>query len=304
MKYLIPLVVVGSLLATACGRGTTAPDPAYVKEIEAWRQQRVASLTSENGWLTLVGLSWLEPGENRFGSAPGAAVRLPADSGAPADAGTFVLGGDGRVTVRALPGSGVTLDGQPVTERVLRSDAEGQPDVLQVGRLRLYAIRRGVRTGIRVKDPEAATRRDFKGLDYFPIDPSYRVEASFVPYTKPRQVKVPTVVGVEETMTAPGTVHFTLRGKECTLEPLVESPDDSSFFFIFADPTNGKTTYGAGRFLSTPRVYGGTAVLDFNQAFNPPCAFTPFATCPLPTPSNRLSVAVEAGEKAYAGGHH
>ncbi len=303
MRRLIPLVVVGILLATACGRGTSAPDPAYVKEVDAWRQQRVASLTSENGWLTLVGLAWLEPGKNSVGSAPDAAIPLPADAGAPADVGVFVLGEDGRVTLRTHPGATVILGGQPVSERVLRSDAEGQPDVLQIGRLRMYAIRRGSRTGIRVKDPDAPTRRNFKGLEYFPIDGRYRVEATFVPYSEPREIKVPTVVGVEETMTAPGTVHFTLRGEKCTLEPLVESPDDSSFFFIFADPTNSKSTYGAGRFLSTRRVYDGTVVLDFNQAFNPPCAFTPFATCPLPPPGNRLPVPVEAGEKAYAGGH-
>ncbi len=275
-------------------------DPALLKAEKAWRQQRLARLTAPDGWLTLVGLHWLRPGENSAGSAPSSRVTLP---GAPPEVGTFILSPDGSVVFEAAPGADVTLGGEPVTRRELRTDADGGPDILHVGRLLFYVIKRGDRLAVRVKDPRSPRRTHFLGLDYYPIDPSYRVTATFEPFAHPKKVTVPTVVGVSETMEAPGMVHFTLHGRKLSLEPLIESPGDTSFFFIFRDATSGKETYGAGRFLSAEAPKNGTLVLDFNRAYNPPCAFTPYATCPLPPPENVLPVAIRAGEKKYRGGH-
>jgi len=291
-----------SLTPTAGCRGP-APKPAdeaFIRAEKQWRAERLARLTAKDGWLTLVGLQWLQPGENTFGSDPANHVVLP---GVAPHLGSFVLSAEGRVTLRALPGADLTLDGRPVTKKVLRSDADGKPDVLHVGRLRCYVIRRGNRFAIRIKDPQSPVRTHFKGLDDYPIDPSYRVEATFEPFAKPEKVAVPTGVGISEEMEAPGLVHFTLAGRKLSLKPLVESPGDTELFFIFRDATSGKETYGAGRFLYAKAPQNGRLVLDFNRAYNPPCAFTPYATCPLPPEGNDLPLPIHAGEKAYRGGH-
>ncbi len=267
----------------------------YAREIAEWRQGRLARLTSEDGWLTLVGLHWLKPGENRFGSDPANEVVLPAGK-APALAGSFLLE-EGRVRVRALPGSGLTLEGAAVGERELRTDATGEPDVVRLGELRFYVIERGGRFAVRVKDPQAATRREFPGLDYFPADPRFRVTADFVPYESPKEVSVPTVLGTVETMRAPGRVRFELDGRSLSLEPVLEDPGAAELFFIFKDATSGRETYPAGRYLYAPLPKDGKVVLDFNKAYNPPCAFTPYATCPYPPRENWLPVRIEAGEK-------
>jgi len=272
-----------------------------VESIESWRIERDQRLRSEDGWLTLVGLHWLEPGENPFGSGPDNPVALPAGR-APERAGSFVLEGD-VVTLRAEPGVEITIEGQPVAERRLHSDADGEPDVLRLGDLTLRVLKRGESYAVRVKDPNSEVRTGFAGLDYFPIDPTYRFDATFVAYDEPKEVKVASVVGPEATMLAPGYVRFSLNGRELTLEPMLEGPDDEQYFFIFRDATSGKETYGAGRYLYTDVAKDGQVVVDFNKAYNPPCVFTAFATCPLPPPQNRLPVRIEAGEKVYGQGH-
>lgn len=298
------LLVATLLFVTAsCGRNVPAPDPAYVAEIEAWRAERLARLTADDGWLTVVGLVWLQPGVNRFGSDPANEIPLAATD-IPALAGTVELLADGSVVARAAEGAAVTVDGAPLVESVLRSDAQGTPDIVGVGRLRFHIIDRGGRLGARIKDPEAAARREFKGIEHFPINPRYRVTARLEPYPEPRQVPVPTVLGTPTPMLAPGVLRFTLLGNELTLEPYQESPDEASYFLIFRDRTSGDTTYGGGRFLDAAAAGAdGTTVLDFNLAYSPPCAFTPHATCPLPPPQNSLRVAVEAGEK-FTGASH
>ncbi|MCG6961982.1 MAG: DUF1684 domain-containing protein [Acidobacteria bacterium] len=303
LSFLTAMLLGTTVLITGCSRKTSPnADPQFLAEEQAWRAHRLESLTSEDGWLTLVGLFWLEPGRNDFGSDLSNSVVIPETAG---HAGRFELATNGTVTIDCNPDAGVTVAGEPVTRRALASDADGAPDVLHAGRISFYLIKRGTRFAIRVKDPQAETRTGFLGLQYFPPDPEYRVKGRLVRFEKPQPVDVPTVVGSTQQMLVPGIVHFTLEGHQLSLKPLVESPKDQELFFVFRDATSGSQTYGAGRFLSAAAPDdNGTVVLDFNRAYNPPCAFTPFATCPLPIPGNDLPIAVRAGEKAYAGGHH
>jgi uncharacterized protein (DUF1684 family) len=283
---------------------TVAADPAYVREIEAWRRERVQRLTADGGWLTVAGLFWLKPGVNRFGADGANEIVLPAHS-APAQAGTFVLE-SGRVRVEVRPGVPVTLAGKPVTRMDLRSDAGGAPpDVLSLGALTMQIIERGGRLGVRLKDMKSPARAKFQGLRYFPIDPRYRVVATFVPHPKPVSINVPNVLGMVESMPSPGYASFTLAGTSTLAGAAVASPlrldavlepGETQLFFIFRDQTTGKATYGAGRFLYADPPVNGKIVIDFNRAYSPPCAFTPHATCPLPPASNKLPVAIEAGE--------
>jgi hypothetical protein len=279
-----------------------AVDAGFEKTEQAWRDGRVKRLTSPNGWLTLVGLHWLQPGDNVFGSDPECAVPLPAGK-APKRAGVLVLE-SGVVRIKTEPESGLMLDGKPVAERVLADDTAEKTDVVTRGDLSFFVIKRSDRFGVRVKDSQSPLRTNFKGLDYFPADPKWRVTGTFVPYDAPKKVAIPTVLGTTDTMEAPGLVTFIVDGKQLTLEPVVEDPKDPALWFIFKDLTSAKETYGGGRFLYADMPKDGKVVVDFNQAYNPPCAFTPYATCPLPPKQNWLPIRVEAGEKAFAGGHH
>jgi len=274
-----------------------APDSGYITEIEAWQKERAEKLQAEDGWLALVGLHWLADGDNRFGSDPENPVRLEGD-GIPPLAGILALEG---ATVHLVPAEGValTVNGEPASVRILRDDLEGTPDVLRLGRLVFHVIRRGDRLGVRVKDPEAPTRTGFRGLTYYPIDPRYRVEARLDRYAAPKPIQIQSVIGTAEDRVSPGRLEFELDGTSMSLEPLNEGTDGVTLFVIFQDRTSGRETYGAGRYLYAT-LDGDRALLDFNKAYNPPCAFTPFATCPLPPRGNRLAVAVRAGERAYA----
>ncbi|MCI0569169.1 MAG: DUF1684 domain-containing protein [Myxococcaceae bacterium] len=261
-------------------------------ETRAWHTRRLERLTAEDGWLSLVGLAWLKPGDNAAGSGEGLAVSLPKS--APAQLGAFRLEGE-KVHFQPAPGVAVTVGGKPFAGGVLRTDAEGEPDVVRWGSLRLHAIRRGERTGIRVRDSEAEARRTFHGIPTYPAQAKWRVEARLEPAKEARMLQVPTVMGTVEPMPSPGTLVFQLDGKEYRLDPALEG---NQLFVIFADETNRTDTYGAGRFLyaDVPEK-DGKVVLDFNRAYNPPCAFSKYATCPLPPKQNRLKVRIEAGEK-------
>lgn len=295
-KLTLALVV----LAATAALSATSDD--FQTAEKTWRDKRQARLKSDSGWLTLVGLHWLQPGENAFGSDPANPVPLPAGK-APGKAGVLVLEG-GTVRLKPEPAAGLTIEGKPASEQVLGDDMAEKTDVVKLGDLSFFIVKRGDRLGVRVKDAKSPLLQSFKGLDYFPADPKWRVTATFVPYEKPREVEIPTVLGTTDTMTAPGLVRFTVAGHEYTLEPVVEDPKDPSLWFIFKDATSGKDTYVAGRFLYSDMPKDGKVVVDFNQAYNPPCAFTPYATCPLPPKENILPIRVEAGEKAFAGGHH
>lgn len=277
-----------------------AQDTELQKSTRAWHEGRIQRLTTEGGWLTLVGLDWLEEGENAYGSDGTLPVPLE-HSGLPAKAGVFMLEGK---TVRLVPqpGTNLTVNGEPATARVLKTDADGKPDLLKAGRLSFFVIRRGERFAIRVKDPESEARKAFKGIDCYPASADFRVVADFIPYDKPRTIRVPTVINTVDEMVSPGVVKFTLKGRTFMLEPVIEDPEHPELFFIFSDATSGKTTYPAGRFVYAAMPKDGKVILDFNRAYNPPCAFSPYATCPLPPKANRMDIAIEAGEKTY--GHH
>lgn len=292
------LLVVVMILGCS-GERPSEPEPGYFEEIESFRAQREERLRSENGWLSLIGLFWLEPGANRFGSDPSGSIVLPPDA-APPLAGNFVLE-DGGVRLLPEPGVEILIDGEPAGERRLRDDGAGSPDLLQLGRLRLHVIERGGRRAVRVRDPQSPTRAAFGGLDFFPIDPAYRVEGRLRAYPEPESREVETIVDTVSEMLSPGIVEFEIDGARLSLEPYVSEPGQTDLFIIFKDRTNGTETYGAGRFLSAV-LEGDRVLLDFNKAYNPPCAFTPYATCPLPPPRNRLDAEIRAGEKA--GGRH
>ena len=268
---------------------------AYRASVDAWHEARLTRLKAEDGWLTLIGLDWLKPGENTVGSAPSSTVLLP-EGMAPAKAALLILEGT-TVRLRPLPGSGLWLNGQSAAEAILKSDVEGKPDVLKAGRVSFFVIRRGDRWGVRLKDPEAPLRMAFRGIPRYPVDPAWRVEAAFLPYATPKVRAIPTVLGTAEPMTAPGLLRFKVEGREVTLEPMVEDPEHPELFLIFSDATSGKGSYPAGRFLYADLPKNGKVILDFNRATNPPCAFSHFATCPLPPQHNRLGIAIRAGEK-------
>jgi uncharacterized protein (DUF1684 family) len=272
----------------------------YVREVEAWRQKRLERLQADDGWLTVVGLHWLKAGPTSFGAAAGNDLILPG-AGTPARAGVLTLdAATGRVTVEAAAGATLGLRGKPVTRAVLTTDAGGRaPDILTLGAVTLQIIDRGGRLGVRVKDAHSEARRSFRGLKWYPIKPELRVRARLIRHTKPTTLSVPSIIGVTEAMPSPGVVELQLDGKPQRLTPVLE-PGEHRLFFIFRDATSGRTTYGAGRFLyaDPPARDDGEMVLDFNEAYSPPCAFTAYATCPMPPPENRLSVPVEAGELA------
>lgn len=299
--------VVSTALLPAAGTGARAEDPAaspkassYADEIRTWRQQRVERLRADNGWLTVAGLFWLQDGDNTFGCDPKNTIVLPAHSAADF-AGVFVHQGS-ATTVRANAGVTLRIGTQTVTTRDLASDATGAPDIVEMGRLRFFVIRRGGRDAIRMRDLESAARKHFSGIKNYPTDPKWRVEARFEPYVPAHQIPIASVIGTVDSMTCPGALVFTAGGKEVRLDPVLEDPAATELFIIFSDETSGAETYGAGRFLYADLPKDGTTVLDFNKAYNPPCAFTEFATCPLPPPQNALPIAVKAGEKKY--GNH
>lgn len=267
---------------------------AYRAQIEKWREQREASLKSENGWLTVAGLFWLKDGENTIGTAGGNMFILPPHS-APDKVGTFEFHG-GKTVFRSAPGVPVTVNDKPVLNAAMAADSAGSPDVLRIGNLSMFIIQRGSRLGVRLKDRDSDARRKFAGTHWFPVAEEYRLAAKFVPYTPPKKIAVPNILGDTEQENSPGYVEFTLRGRQFRLDPVTEG---DGLFFIFKDLTAGKETYPPGRFLFTDLPRNGEVILDFNQAVNPPCAFTPYATCPLPPAQNQLPVRIEAGELRY-----
>jgi uncharacterized protein (DUF1684 family) len=271
--------------------GLAADKHAYRAQIEKWRAEREAELKADDGWLTLAGLFWLKEGENRIGSDATNDIVLPGGA-APARLGVMEFH-DGKVTLRVTGAANVLLNDKPVTTAELQSDVRQKPDVLRLGGLSFHVIKRGARYGMRVKDLNSRARREFKGRRWYPVNESYRVTADFVAYDKPREIDIINKLGDVIQMTSPGYVLFKLNGSDYRFDALDE---DGKLFFVFGDRTNGKATYGAGRFLYADAAKDGKVILDFNQAVSPPCAFTPFATCPLPPRQNRLTVAIEAGE--------
>ena len=261
-----------------------ADSGAYQREIAKFRAERETKLKADDGWLTVVGLHWLKNGINTVGSDPYTDAPLPKS--APPMVGTIVLS-NGKVHFKPAPGI-------PLKEMDLKTDVTPQYDRLTLGRLKFFVIEREDRFGVRVKDNDSEARRKFSGLRWYPVDPSWKIKAKFTP--APHDVFFDTEVGVKEKDQSPGYVTFTRGGKEYKMEPVTE---DDHLWFVFRDQTSGKTTYAASRFLYVPMPKDGFVEIDFNKAENPPCVFTDYATCPLPTPQNRLQLAVTAGEQMY-----
>jgi uncharacterized protein len=295
------LLVAGLLTVAACGRQDAAAPSVptgepYRASVEQFRHQLEARLTSDTGWLTIAGLSFLTKPETTFGSAPGNDIVLPGAT--PARVGTFFLAKDGRISVKLEPGIQVMLlDGRSFTGGEIKTDFTGSPDRLVLGDVQVWVHMSGDRPAIRIRDKNNSLRTTFTGMKWYPVAESYRVEARFEPYDAPKHLKVPNLLGDIDTMTAPGEVAFTLHDKP---QRMIAIEDGDDLWFIFRDLTSGETTYQAARFLYTPMPVSGKVVLDFNRAENPPCAYNPHSTCPLPPPQNRLQVRVEAGEQLPA----
>lgn len=272
------------------------PDAAYVDSFNKWKAELVDDL--KQNWLVLAGLFWLKPGANTFGSASDNAVVLPSG---PAHAGTFTLEGE-NVSVEFQAGTDAKIDGRSQKTSRLAADITGSPTVLELGSLRMHVIQRGKRIGIRVKDLNSAAARNYAGPIFFPLDMTYRVTGTFVPSDGKKTVDVPNVLGDITPVPIAGEVHFTVNGQNLTLTALGGEPS-KGLSFVISDLTSKTGTYPGGRFLETDPVVNGKVVLDFNRAYNPPCAVTPYATCPLAPKENRLAVAISAGEK-YDRAHH
>lgn len=272
----------------------------HASDVAAWRQERHQRLMQPDGWLSLVGLHWLGEGRNRVGAVPGNDVVL--DKG-PGHVGEAIREGD---SVRFCPADEADLrvDGTPPggCVEMIPDTADGPPTTVRFGSLSFYLIERAGRLALRVKDSEAETLREFRGMDYFPVHRDWRVEAVFEPHDPPRTIAVPDVTGIVQELPNPGRLVFEKEGRRHALDAVRYQGADE-LFLIFADRTNGDTTYGGGRYLYTslPDAEGRVPV-DFNKSYNPPCVFTEYATCPLPPPQNRLDLAITAGEKMYGEG--
>lgn len=277
-------MVTRKVWLAAIGLVVLAADP-HTASVEEWRKKYEEGLRAPyTGWLSVAGLFWLKEGENVCGRGDGNDVALERG---PERAGVFLF--DGR-TVRFRGLDGAT--------RALRTDTSGDPDTVEIEGMRLVAIERNGKFGVRVRDAESRFRREFRGTRWYPVRGEYKVRAKFIAHRYPRTVNFADQTGNTQKMVSPGVVEFTLRGQRVRLEPV---EDEGQLFFIFRDKTAGKGTYGAGRFLYAPLPKGGVAELDFNLAKNPPCVFTPYATCPLPPKGNWMGVAVEAGEMVVGG---
>lgn len=275
-----------------------APDAAYRQSFEKWKAELVDDL--KQNWLVLAGLFWLKPGANTFGSASDNAIVLPSG---PAHAGTFQFDGK-NASVQLQPGVEAKIGGQSATSAKLKADVSGEPTVIELGSLRMYVIERGQRIGIRIKDLDSEAARSYAGPIFFPLDMTYRVTGTFVPSDGKRTVEVPNVLGDVTSTPIAGQVRFKLDGQELTLTAL-GGDAAKGLSFVISDLTSKTDTYPGGRFLDTDAVVNGKVILDFNRAYNPPCAVTPYATCPLAPKENRLGVAIRAGEKYdRKHGHH
>ncbi len=300
MKYLNTIILFSFVvLFSSCSVEKQKPEASqeYLNEIEAWRTKRINNLKSETGWLNLVGLYWLKEGKNSFGSANDNDIIFP--EGAPEHIGVFNLE-NRKVTVTIDDNVDVLIDGKKIKSAELETDLNGNPTIMSWDKFRWFIIKRADRFGVRLRNLEADLVKNFEGIKYYPVDEKWKVEATYVKYETPKILEIPTIIGTIEEDTAKGYLKFKLEGKEFTLDP-IDSGD--KFFIIFADKTSGRETYGGGRFLYIPKPDStGKTVIDFNKAYNPPCAFTKYATCPLPPKDNYLKISVTAGEKNY--GHH
>ena len=278
-RYLIGITVFAVVVLA----GTLA---SYQDSINAWQEHRNAGLRAPNGWLTLVGLFWLNPGDNTIGSDPASNFVLPKNS-APPHVGTLRLEG-GKIVFKPADHS---------APKTLSYDDE-KPDTIHAGSVSFFIIKRGDRFAVRAKDSESPTLKRFAGMHFFPVNSALHFQARLIPDVK--KIPILNILGETDLEESPGYVEFSYQGTKYRLRPIYEG---KTLFFLFKDPTNKELTYQAGRMLNTPLPVDGKVDLDFNRSYNPPCTFTPYATCPLPPKENRLPFAVDAGEKRYGTGH-
>jgi uncharacterized protein len=304
------LLLYSSFLGLALLAVLAAParsqNPDWVNEELAWRTQHATDLQKPDGWLSLIGLEWLQPGETTVGSAADNKIRLPA--AAPAHLATLKLEND---AVQLLPPKGgfppgLQVNGSPAKEQTLRADPDHDKlnSRITYSTLNFYVIRRADRFAVRLKDAKSPALAEFHELNWYAPDAAYKVTAKWVPYNPAKKISLITLVGTSYDQPVPGYAEFTLQGKTYRLEPVLEDPQSTKLFFILKDPTSADATYPACRFLYTPLPDQGVdregkLVLDFNHLENPPCAYTPYATCPLPPAGNRLPIALPVGEQRY-----
>jgi uncharacterized protein (DUF1684 family) len=312
LRLRIPrIIALGLLLGASWGSlavgGARAQDAKFSSDLAAWRVQHASELQKPAGWLSLTGLDWLTEGDNAFGSAADNSIHLAANS--PAHLGILHLE---NKAVQLLPPKGgdfapdFMVAGAPAQKQLIpvSPDDDKSAPHLTIGSLNMYVIQRADRFALRVKDSKSPVLVGFHGLKWYAGDPAYHVIAKWIPYSPAKTITLATLAGTTYDAPVPGVAEFTLQGKTYRLEPVLEDPKATQLFFVLRDPTSSTTTYHACRFLYTVLPdHGldkpGTLSLDFNRLENPPCAYTPYATCPLPPPGNRLPIALPVGEKRY-----
>lgn len=292
------LFLLSIIFLQSCGSKSPNASPEHQYEVNLWHTKRIDGLKKDTGWLNLVGLYWLEEGENTFGSSDKNKIVFP--NNAPAELGVLTLQ-DSIVIFNSKGESKVQLNGETITKIEMKIDITGNPTILESGSLRWYIIKRGDKFGIRLRDLEAELLKNFDGIERFPIDSLWKINATFQAYNPPKRVLIPTAIGTFEESYSPGKLTFKIDNKYYSLDP---TSAGNGLFIVFADLTSGEETYGAGRFLYVEGPDSNNSVeLDFNKAYNPPCAFTKYATCPLPPESNKIRVRITAGEKNFRKGH-
>ena len=289
-----------ALLIYSCNKENLVQkgSPEYISEVEQWDQKRISRLKEETGWLNLAGLFWLKEGENKFGSAKNNDIIFPSG---PGHIGSLFLI-DSIVTIKVNPGVEVLHNGTSVSEMIMKDDYSDSTTFLQTGSLKWNIIKRTKGFAIRLRDLNSQLVKEFKGIERFPINVDWKIEAKFEVYDPPKKIMIPDIVGTVDEESSPGAAVFEVDGKTFSMDAL--DAGGSRIWFIFVDETSGEETYGAGRFLYTDKPDSlGKVVLDFNKAYNPPCVFSKFATCPLPPKDNYLKLRITAGEKMWGEDH-
>lgn len=299
MKLKIFLFAIAAFLFCNCSsekleeKGTAE----YIKSINDWHEKRVERLKEESGWLNLVGLYWLQPGKNSFGSSKSNQLVFPV--GTPEFIGNFILE-DSTVTAEIFDNPDVKIDNQIISTIILKSDLEDSTTIISYKSFKWFLIKRGEKFGIRLRDLNADLVKNFPGIERFPVNEDWKLNAKFVDYMPPKEINIPTIIGTVDVELSPGYVEFEIQNNIYKLDA-IKSGD--GLFFVFADLTSGEETYGAGRFLYTDGPdQNKNVILDFNKAYNPPCAFSKYATCPLPPEQNKIKLRITAGEKNF--GNH
>ena len=302
VSRIVPLALLYALL----GVSGLPQDASWQHDLAAWRASHAVELQKPDGWLALAGLEWLDAGDNSFGSAADNKIHLPV--GGPEHLGVLHLEGT-TVTLSPPPGGfpqGFLIDGRPATSRELHTDPDSDKHNprMNIGTFNVYVVHRGERFALRIKDAKSPALTGFHGLQWYSPDARYHVTAQWIPYAPQKSITLATLIGTSYAQPIPGVARFTLAGKTYQLEPVLEDPSVAKLFFIIRDTTSTSTTYSACRFLYTGFPTNGLGtqgqlVLDFNHLENPPCAYTPYATCPLPPPGNRLPIPLPVGEQRY-----